>query len=278
MKWMSVLLIAISLGLHQAAIGQDLNQTFQFALQQFEMGNEQEAEKAFKRVLFFDSQNMYRSTCLLKLAEIATHNKDQLGSLNYLDQAYFQTSDPALQSNIQFDRIRIFIETKEFKKALAEIYQMDPDLYPDRIALYEGYCHYMLRDFISFESAFIMLCHTDEQKAKLKATMTEADKIEKINPKTYQVLSYIVPGLGQILLGDTKSSLNSILLNGGLIILFIDTARKLSLFDASISVVPWLFRYYSGGAKVTKDLAQERKHSKHEQNLLMFIESLNITS
>ena len=277
MKWMSVSLIVISLAFGWTAAGQTLGQTYQFALQQFEMGNQHEAEKAFKRVLFFDSENAYRSSCLLKLAEIAANKKDNLGSLNYLDQAYFQTDDQDLQFNIQIDRIRILIETREFNKALAEIYQMDSKSQVERIALYEGYCHYMLSDFTSAEAAFSLLCHTDAQKADLGSLILEAGKIEKINPKTYQVLSYIMPGLGQILLGDLKNSLNSVFLNGGLIILFIDTAKKLSLFDASISVVPWLFRYYSGGAKVTMNLAEQKKQSKHEQNLSRFINSLTAT-
>ena len=99
-------------------------------------------------------------------------------------------------------------------------------------------------------------------------------QIEKLNPKTYEVISYLFPGLGQIILGDARNSVNSILLNGTLVVLFIDTARKLSFFDATISVLPWLFRYYTGGAKLTRSLALQKKGEKHEENLMQIIKTI----
>lgn len=275
MKWIKILCLVIS-SCHLNVSAQNLAQTYQFAVNQLDLGNRDVAEKAFKRVLFFDQENQYRTECLLKLAEISDSSDDQLTTLNYLDQAYFQTSDPHLQNTIQFDRVKIFIETSAYQKALAELYQIDTEIYPDRVSLYEGYCHYMLRDFLSAEAAFSLLCHTPESKMKLADLIAKAHQIEKINPKTYEVVSYLLPGLGQIILGDARNSVNSILLNGTLIVLFIDTARKLSFFDATISVLPWLFRYYTGGAKLTRNLALQKKIEKHEDNLMRIIKTITL--
>ncbi|MCB0684922.1 MAG: hypothetical protein KDC53_00315 [Saprospiraceae bacterium] len=271
MKWINIFWIVISLHITDQSYGQDLHQTYQFAFEQMNAGNLHVAEKAFKRVLFFDEGNEYRTPCLLSLAQISSVNDDQFAALRYLDQAYFQTGNESLQTDIQFDRIQILIQQNNFQKALAEIYQLDVDIEPERTLLYEGYCQYKLKDFSAAESAFHQLCTKREDEETLAELIENAHKIEKINPKTYQLLSYFIPGLGQIRLGDSKNSINSVLLNGALVILFIDTARKLSFFDASISVVPWLFRYYSGGAKVAKDLAITKKQEKHDRNLNQMI-------
>ncbi len=273
MKWISLFIVVTSLT--QATIrSQDLHQTFEFAEDLYARGDQQAAGKAFRRVLFFDQENRYRKTCLQRLTSISSGEGDHLTTLNYLEQSYFLTNDPVEQANLQFERIRILIETGEYQKALVELYQVDPDIAPDRIALYEGFCHYRLKDFPAAEAAFTPLCNTTEKKAALDRYFEQVAKIEKLNPKTYQILSYFLPGLGQILLGDPKNSLNSILLNGALVVLFIDTARRLSFFDATLSVVPWFYRYYTGGAKVTKDLAIARKERKHDENLKLIIREL----
>ena len=273
MKWIKILCLVIS-SCHLNVSAQNLAQTYQFAVDQYALGNRNVAEKAFKRVLFFDRENQYRTECLLKLAEISDSSDDQLTTLNYLGQAYFQTSDPYLQNTIQFNRVKIFIETSAYQKALAELYQIDTEIYPDRVSLYEGYCHYMLRDFLSAEAAFGTLCRTPASKMELTDLISKGLQIEKLNPKTYEIISYLFPGLGQIILGDARNSVNSILLNGTLVVLFIDTARKLSFFDATISVLPWLFRYYTGGAKLTRSLALQKKGEKHEENLMQIIKTI----
>ena len=272
MKWIKQFIIVTSFA--QVSLAQNLQQTFEFGQSQFDQNHWKIAEKTFQRVLFFDHQNIYRSECLRGLATISKLNGDEIAALNYLDQLYFISEDDEVQSNIQFDRIQIFIEQHEFKKALAELYQIDPDIAPSRLALYEGYCQYMLHDFAAVEAAFEPLCQTPMTKEAIKRYLLEAQKIENFNPKTYQILSYFVPGLGQILLGDLKNSVNSLVLNGSLVVLFIDTARRLSLFDATLSVLPWFYRYYTGGIKVTQDLALQKKENLHKQNLAKMIDVL----
>ncbi|MBK8502181.1 MAG: hypothetical protein IPL46_08220 [Saprospiraceae bacterium] len=273
MKWIRLFIIVTSLS-QANALCQNLQQTFEFGQYQFDQNQWRGAEKTLKRVLFFDGQNIYRSACLQKLAVISRHEGDLITTLNYLDQLYFIAEDPQLQADLQFDRIKLFIEQYEFQKALAEIYQVDSEIVPTRIALYEGYCHYMLRDFVTARAAFEPLCATSALIETLDKYLLEAEKIQKINPKTYQIMSYFIPGLGQILLGDAKKSLNSLVLNGALVLLFIDTARKLSLFDATLSILPWFYRYYTGGVQVTKDLAIKRKEDLHKKNLDKLIQVL----
>ncbi|NND32113.1 MAG: hypothetical protein HKN76_05930 [Saprospiraceae bacterium] len=273
MKWIKLFIAVTSVFIH--ASGQNLEQTFTLAQNQFEKGEFYQSEKTYKRVLFFDSSNIFRGRATEKLAHISIVKNDLQEALNYFDQAYFSISNQQIRTDIQFERIQLFIETQEFQKALAELYQVDIiEGNAERIALYEGYCQYLLKDFEAARSAFLILAQDSLVANNINQKIKRALQIEKMNPKTYQILSYIVPGLGQILLGETKNSINSILLNTGLTLLFIETARKLSLFDATLSVIPWFYRYYAGGAKLTKDLAIEKKQRRHEENLSQLIASV----
>ena len=273
MKWIQLFIVVTSLSIH--ATGQNLEQAFALAQEQYNSGNLSLAEKTYRRVLFFDSANIFRGEVAEKLAYISLANDDLQAALNYFDQAYFSISNLEHKTDIQFERIQLFIKRKEFQKALAEIYQVEvTETVNQRLSLYEGYCHYLLKDFQSAEVAFTSLVRDTAAIVHISEMMDRARKIERMNPKTYQILSYFIPGLGQIVLGDARSSINSIFLNSALALLFIETAKKLSLFDATLSVIPWFYRYYAGGAKLTKDLAIAKKQRRHEENLGELITSL----
>ena len=56
-----------------------------------------------------------------------------------------------------------------------------------------------------------------------------------------------MPGLGQTVNGDAKDGLNSLLINGVLVVVFFNVQMNLTTLDATLSVLPWLGRYYVGG-------------------------------
>ncbi len=269
MKWMLSSIVVISC--LSSSYSQNLEQTFQFAEQQLAEGWEARAEKAYKRVLFFDHENKYRGRCMEVLADLAIEKGETLEALNYLDQAYFLSRDSEQQNELQLRRIQLYIESGQTAQALAEIYQMDEEFDPKRLKLYEAYCHYWLKDFDEARQALVSMTSIND----LDRFMKNARKIEKLNPKFYQTLSYIIPGLGQILLGDFKQSLNSLLLNVGLAALFIHTSMQLSFYDGAISIFPWFFRYYTGGAKLTSQLAIETKIARHKENFNWILDRIN---
>ncbi len=268
-RWIALLIAATSLAVCPGE-GQTLDETFAFAEQQLAAGEDHAAEKAFKRVIFFDRQARHRARCVEALAYLSEKKGELTEALNYLDQAYYLTTDEQRQFDYQIRRVQIYLQTNQWQRALAEVYQLDDSYAQERALLYEGYCQYMLRDFEAAAGAFDGLL-TSEMLSK---HLAKARRIETLNPKFYQTMSYILPGSGQILLGDVKESLNSLLLNGGLAALFIHTANRLSFFDAVLSVVPWFYRYYAGGAKLTKTLAMEKKAKRHRENLAEMVQAI----
>jgi hypothetical protein len=96
-------------------------------------------------------------------------------------------------------------------------------------------------------------------------------KISKISPKKAKVLSMIMPGLGQLYVGDVKNGLNSFLLSTGLLALGLRSAFINNPLDAAIATLPWFQRYYQGGYKKAELIAvakiQEKRYKIYNQLL-----------
>ena len=86
--------------------------------------------------------------------------------------------------------------------------------------------------------------------------------MRRTNPAIPTTMSIIIPGLGQLYLGDLKSALNSFMLTSGFALLFIHTALEYSLIDAAASVLPWYQRYYQGGYENAGKIALKKREKK----------------
>jgi hypothetical protein len=75
----------------------------------------------------------------------------------------------------------------------------------------------------------------------------------------------IIPGVGQLYLGEYEAAINSFLLTGFFTGLYIVAMGNLSLLDAVLSVAPWFHRYYQGGLLQAKALAIKKKEIKDSE-------------
>ena len=84
-------------------------------------------------------------------------------------------------------------------------------------------------------------------------------------------MSMIVPGLGQLYVGDVKNGLKSFVLSVGLFSLGLRSALINNPLDAAISTLPWFQRYYQGGFKKAELIAiariQEKRYKIYNQLL-----------
>lgn len=81
---------------------------------------------------------------------------------------------------------------------------------------------------------------------------------KRFKPNKIMVLSAILPGLGQALLGEWKESINSFIIVGGLLTLYTTTVSSISILDAVLVYLPWFTRYHKGGYLKAKKLAETR--------------------
>ncbi len=255
---------------------QDLHQTYELTRWHLALGEFDAAESLMKRLLYFDSDHVYRKFCLLEMSRLSRSRGNTQVALNYLDQVYFLETDLVQQRALAIERVSILIELTDFQRALAEIYQVDWDNDRGAGALFEGFCLYMLGEFQQAHTVFLTLCVSEDCSSQVNKYLKKANKIDKMKPTLYQTLSHILPGSGQLLLGDAGNSLNSLMLTGGLITLFVYSAQSLSLFDASLAILPWFYRYYTGGAKLTRQLVYDKKAAKHRRNLSDLLASFSL--
>lgn len=237
--------------------GQGIEESFLFANSLFEKEQYQNAVETYKRVLFFDSDDRYgprsyknMADCLYELGEFGE-------AAYYYDLAYFTHSGQE-QSAITLQKISCHLILREYSQAQVELFNLPQKLPEDQTEqklFYEAMLAFATENFEMAEQLFKDIA-TDT--LTVHELFRENDKINKLSPKKAKILSIILPGLGQFYAGDVKNGLNSLLLTGGLLYLGAASAVKTSILDASISVLPWFQRYYSGGYNKAEAIAEAK--------------------
>ena len=89
-------------------------------------------------------------------------------------------------------------------------------------------------------------------------------------------MSMLIPGSGQIYMGNIGNGLNSIILVGGIATATVYIWQVYGIIDALLSTGSWYYRYYTGGYKGARNLAIEKIENKKAQvynNVLDAIEN-----
>ncbi len=269
MKTYSILLNSIIiLLLVQVSQAQNAWQTLHLANAQMAQGNIDEAIAAYHRVLFFDTIRSNTFEACEKLAYCYVSNSDFTKAREFLKMAYNLTSSDSIRHELSLYTSSLYLLDGQYNYALVELYGMknpEDDYFRKRKSFYLGIAFYQKEDFD--ESLNWFKACIDSNDAQTIEKLTQAfDDLKKYtkryNPKTARTLSMIIPGTGQLVYGDFKGALNSFLLTGGLIFLFINTAAHYTFIDAGISVLPWFQRYYQGGYQNAEKIAIARKRKK----------------
>ena len=255
---------------------QSLSQAFTLGNQEFEAGRFASAIEVYQRVLFFDSTQTYSPSIYARIAHSLYSEKRYAEATNYYDLAYFSTEDDSLKTTYSLQKIASLLFLKQYSFAEVELLDMDsplpiPSLEKER-RLYEGLTAYAQGQFRQAESAFKGLV-TDT--SAVHQLFRKNDRISKINPKKAKVLSMILPGLGQLYVGDVKNGLNSMILTGGLFYLGLRSALNTTFIEGTLSFLPWVQRYYQGGFQKAERIAQEKIQEKLYELLGEILDSID---
>lgn len=249
----------LSIGLR----AQDLKQTLSFADAQREMGNHDVAAKAYKRIIFFQTEE-FRENVFARLADTYLDIAEFKNAAKYYDLAYAYERNDSLKNEFTLKKSFCRLVEQEYSYALLELFSLEdnlPEEQQNRKNFYLGISYFGTGDFENSETYFQKCLAEEDKKAELSKLFEKNAKI-RINPKTAKTLSIILPGLGQFYAGDIKNGLNSMILTGGLIALGIYSATQFTIFDAAISILPWYQRYYVGGFKKAEIIAQNKLDKK----------------
>lgn len=259
---LSTILIFCSI---QISLTQNIDETIALADSIKKIGQFELAQKLYSRVLFFD-KSTNKANIYLSLADCYHAQTKYKNAEKYYTYASFSAQDSLLFA-IQFKKSVSQIKQKKYKYALQTIYSLPDSLceQSDKTrALHLATIYFALEDFNKAYQYFLSLVPDTALAARKQINQIFLQKkhLYNPNPNVVYYFSTIIPGSGQLIYGDIKNSLNSLLLTGGLGLLTIYTSINYSVIDAFLSVFPWFFRYYQGGATNAEKKAIDKRKEK----------------
>jgi tetratricopeptide (TPR) repeat protein len=238
--------------------------TYAHAKALYTNGNYEEAISDLRRTLFFDETNHSQACLMLGDCYRNTHNLEK--SLYYYELAYDYLVSDSARLDAKFRIISLYLVFDQPNYALTQIFSLPDSLGQmnmQRKNFYSSLVFYKLKDYAASEEYFLKALHYSNQSLdqSVDSLYATAAKNNDFNVYLPMVLS-IIPGMGQLYLGEYESAINSFLLTGAFAGLYVITLVNLSLLDAVLTVAPWFLRYYQGGLLQAKELAVKRKESR----------------
>jgi tetratricopeptide (TPR) repeat protein len=235
-----------------------------FADKQYLSGNYESAVKEYLRIGF--SQNFSDPFIQLRLANAYYRKGDWPVARYYYDQVYRLTNQDSLIIQSKISKISVLVSEEKYKQALVDLFNINDTIYQKHyveIDLLFGICYFGLDDFDKSKSYF------KHAVSENLAAQEKIDSIFQINKLFYRpkpvyryILSMIIPGLGQLSVGEISEGLNSFFLTESLFLLGAVVAYEYSILDAVFSVLPWYQRYYFGGLSNTWELAVKQREKR----------------
>ena len=235
----------------------------------YSTANYKSALKEYLRVYFHDHSDTLQRV-KWHIADCFEKQGDQKNAIKYYN-SFLRSghSDTESLAEAAYAKLRLLTRqnTKLAKAEALTFPQEYIDLDKDRYQFYAALVFFEDKDFDASEEHFDLLSYrsnlpseeVEDIYAKAKKNVTRKHVVARF-------LSFFVPGLGQAVNGDWQDGANSALINSSLIALFFHVSSRLSLADALISVVPYLGRFYLGGAR-NAELASVKKQQKTHQQL-----------
>lgn len=256
---------------------QDLSANYRLADHLFSEKLYQNALKEYLRVYYLDSTNEY-SACCKKIAQCFLIEGDEKNAIKYLDLYFFKLPSGHPERNeVRYQKQKIYLLNKEYNKALVEILQVskksESDL--DRYCFMTGVNYLFSDQFEKSKGQFMKLSYASSiDTLQLNLTLKDLAHNHKKKTGYARWMSAIIPGSGQMINGEVKDGLNSLGLFAGFSALYIDLIPNLGFGDATLTVAPWLIRYYLGGLGNAARAAETKKFNTKQRLIGEIIRSI----
>ncbi|MBN1388736.1 MAG: hypothetical protein JW965_09835 [Bacteroidales bacterium] len=252
--------ILFSLYLVSAAKAQDIHQLKSFADEQFGKGNYQLAMKEYQRVLFFDKQHEYNEL-YSRIASIHYLMSDFDNALRYYDLAIRIENNDSIKFELVLNKALCNFKLNRYLEALYELFDL-PDHFSGYLrkkkSLYMGICYFGLSEYDNSREYFSTLFDSTGTE-KVNNLFADFESLsQKFRPGKVELMSMLLPGLGQIYTGELFSGLNSFFLISGVTVYAVITAVNYTLLDGLLVLSSWFYRYYSGGFTNARNLAVQK--------------------
>ncbi len=241
---------------------QTVQETFEIGHRAYEAGNLELAQKHFDRVVYF-SKDSTRYVAHKFLGDIHLEKGDYQSALtNYTFAQNFSKGRLGEADDLTFEKTRLWISLGNPNLAYAETFNLsdNSEIQKEKL-LFQGFALYEAAKFRESKAHYMLLV-AEEDKIQLIRHFNEAVKLYNRSDNMYRNLSYVFPGLGQAMNGNYLDALNSFVLVGGLAGVLLYTGFAIGWFDGGLAVLPWLYRYYKGGAENASNMAKEYKRNQ----------------
>ena len=250
-----------------------------YAEQLFESGDYQAARRAYKRLLFYYPDTQLRDTADYRVAQ-SYYYQNLAGQAERLFREFsasYPNSPLLFQSQLMLGQLHFDAEKYSLARTtLFELLHASKDVEVVAAAHYlRGWCYVHTSDWNKAITEFrqVNMPETDvlqQKKARqLADTLLNETPLSLKSPEVAGWLSTIVPGGGQLYVGEVKESLLAAAVSGVFIYLAADAVRERRYVDcAGISLVGWHF--YWGNRIDARRFASEYNAQREQE----FIETL----
>jgi len=239
--------------------GQKKEESFQIALENFHSENYDLCIPYFKRIAFFESDNI---TNLNYLAESYSKIKSYDNALVHYSLMYNLLSNDSLKNEVCFEMAKCYMSQEKYDYAEIEILNIKEvnKYFKSRKNYYLFLIYLNKREFELSKNYFLNISEFSDSKINLiQSSFSHLEKkIRRTNPKVASVLSMLIPGSGQMFYGNFSSGINSLLLTTTALTVFTIISIRYSYIDAMLSVFPYYQRYYIGGVINAINFAEEK--------------------
>ena len=274
-KSLYCLLISIT-ALATSTLAETANLQYRYAEQLFESGDYQAARREYKRILFYQPDTEFRDVADYRIAQTYYYQNEatRAEGLFHKFPAIHPNSPLRFQSQLMLGQLHF--DAAEYSLARSSLFELlhaskEPEIVAAAHYL-RGWCYIHTTDWNKAISEFRQVNTSQmgvfrgKKARELADTLLVETPLPSKSPQVAGWLSTVVPGSGQLYVGNIKEGILAAALNGTFIYLAVDAIRDRRYIDcAGISLVGWQF--YWGNRTGAQQLASEyNKH--HEQALI----------
>ena len=262
-----------------SSVPDDENRQQRYAAALFELGDYQAARREYKRLLFYHRNTQLRDMADYRIAQsyYRQNRSEKAESLFREFSTTYPNSPFRFQSQLMLGQLHFDAERYSLARTtLFELLHASDDVDVVAAAHYlRGWCYIHTSDWNKAIAEFRQVNTPEsdvlekESARQLADTLLNETPLPFKSPETAGLLSTIVPGSGQLYVGNVKEGLLVAAVSGVFVYLAADAVRERRYIDcAGISLVGLSF--YWGNRTNARQLASEY-NAQHEQE---FIETL----
>ena len=233
--------------------------SFEEAIKEFNSGNYEISLPYFKRIAFFESNNILN---LKYLADSYLNTKSYDNALVHYSLIYNISKNDSIKNEVIIEMAKTYILQEKYDYAKIEVLnikEINQD-FTDRKNYYLSIISFFKNEFENSKNYLLQIRNLSDSSQRIinELYINASNYYNRPNPKVASFLSMIVPGSGQLYSGKFKSGINSFLLTGAALTAFTLINIRYSFLDAILGVFPYYQRYYTGGVINAQNMAENK--------------------